>query len=794
MSAKGNPYQLGPVDNPRLLRTRRREIRRTVGVVAPESGHGGHALVVGDERTGRTSVLQEVGRRARSERSSLVVPLRLLEDDLTTSGLPRALLNATVESLVEDVTPSPDWYLAWCDRVHLRDRSRAGVRDLLVSALALAADGVAVLDSAVLHRDLRTLSRLATEGGCNRIVVCIDDADALLEDVSLVENLLNAVDVVGNWSFVMTTGPAGYEHLVEAVSPCLRRFSTIGLAPFWTQDEVRACLTAPLDPQDAQRLLPDNRSGLLMDLLRLTGGNPFEIALTARHLWMACRLGEQEHYELTPRVLQRALTDLAMYTGAEGELVDGARAVQQLDRNEIGAALDLVALSKLTTRQIAIARLLGVPNSANAVNERLQTADVDDAERRVVEELEALQSKGVVLLEEGGGFTVQGGKRAAIALKYEARSLLGPEAAEKPFGVPFLPCVGEPLAEEYARRVVETVPGARRLAWSSEFSSASSSSGARLRAALDTKPFIGLDIEAFAFSAEAHERMTDLVIDPSGAAIVVIDFTLTCEDRAFDWLEVWEVPSDLEHHDINQAVSDALDEWQLLVAAADLRWQGSHAARFGSDGLRRALTQLCPPVASSAVYRLWDQWLSGDRSVPPDDALAVAESTVEALREHRVPDWERGWELSTALSHKGFLLSLYPDRVDAARDALTQARSRGPADGWVTLWNLANIAARKGEWGNAQQLLDALGDDVQVTVAHLLFFVPGRQPVSTVVRVDGASAPALVSLQRALVAYLSGEAVLEELRAALDSCADAGDVVAEAATWVAESIVAQLPG
>jgi hypothetical protein len=30
--------------------------------------------------------------------------------------------------------------------------------------------------------------------------------------------------------------------------------------------------------------------------------------------------------------------------------------------------------------------------------------------------------------------------------------VLGPEVAEKPFGIPFLLCVGSPLAEEYVNR------------------------------------------------------------------------------------------------------------------------------------------------------------------------------------------------------------------------------------------------------------------------------------------------------------------------------------------------------
>ena len=439
---KRNPYRLTPVDNPRLLRTRRAEISHAVDALSLESECNDHVLIVGEERTGRTSVLQEVARRVSDEHRGLVVNLRLLHCDLTTSGLQRSLLNATVEALVAGEDPQPDWYRAWCDRVHLRDRSPAQMRDVLVTGLVLAADGAAVVDRAVLARDLRTLFAMAVERGKECIVVCIDDADALLEDVELVEAMVDAATAAGDWSFVMTSTPAGREHLVEAVSPCLRRFVRVPLLPFWTLDRIRACLTAPLDAEDSKRLMPDRPLPLLADLARLTGGNPFEIALVAKHLWFACRLGEQEHYELTPRVLERALPELALSTGAQGGLVDGARAMRDLDPSRLGAALDLVALSALTVREIAIARLLGVPNRDNNLNPRLLSADLDEEEQRVADELAELEGRGVVVLDDDGRFTVRGGHRAEVALKYQARSLLVADVVDKPFGIPFLPCVG----------------------------------------------------------------------------------------------------------------------------------------------------------------------------------------------------------------------------------------------------------------------------------------------------------------------------------------------------------------
>jgi hypothetical protein len=200
-------------------------------------------------------------------------------------------------------------------------------------------------------------------------------------------------------------------------------------------------------------------------------------------------------------------------------------------------------------------------------------------------------------------------------------------------------------------------------------------------------------------------------------------------------------------------------------------------------------------VSESALRQIWRQWRSSERTATPDRALDVMDTTVRALKAHRVPDWERGWELSTALSRLGFLLSFYDDRLDDARAALEQARDPGPADGWVTGWNLANVAARTGQFALAGTLLDEV--EVQAAnaaAADLIFFVPGRTAVSCVVGFEAATAPALFALQRTLVAYLAQQASLPELETMIRSCDAAGDVGSAVATWVADSIIAVLPG
>jgi len=531
--------------------------------------------------------------------------------------------------------------------------------------------------------------------------------------------------------------------------------------------------------------MPDNPSQLLADISWLTGGNPFEIALVAQHLWLACKLGEQERFELTHRILERALPHIAMCTGAEDAFVDAALAMQDLDPDELTRALDLVALSELDSRQVAIARLLGVPNAENRVNNKLLTGDVETEEERVIEELEELDRRGVVTLDESGHFSVRGGRRAAVALKYHARSVLGPDVAEKPFGIPFLHCVGSPLAEDYARRVADSLPETRRLGGAEVLSSATGSASARLRAATDARPFSGLDLELFPFDAKTDDWMIEFLLDPNPRTMVLVDITVGSADRVLDLVEVWEIPTGVELHVVNQALSDALDEWQPLLAAAGVQWQGAHAVRFVGDAAREALIQLAPQAAEGALRTSWPRWLNGRRLDTPDTTRALLEVTVRALRGHRVPDWERGWELSRALSRLGFVLSFYDESLDNARQALEQAMQPGPGDSWVTKWNLAYLDARDGEFTNACGRLDEVERYMDESLsAHVLFFVPGRPAIQSVIALQQEAAHAVFALQYTLLAYMGGSASDEQLERMLTSCERAPSPGPEVSEWV----------
>lgn len=783
MAVLDNPYTLGPTDNPRLLENRYAELRTLLDAVADEGG-GRHALVLGDARTGRTSLMQEAGRRVHARGDTLVVDLRVSEDELGGSGLFRGLLSAAVEALVPGAGEPPSWYQAWCDRLYLRDRSPMAVRDVLVSALAFAADNNAILDPAVVVRDLRSLSRLAEERGTPRVAVLVDDADALLEDPDLTETLLDALDVAG-WHLIMASRISGAAHLIEAASPVMRRVELIPLRQLWLLDKIRVCLAGPLSSDDADRLLPKDADSFLLDVLRLTSGNPFEIALVGYHLWVACRLGEQEHYELTPKVLDRVLSDLARHTGGSAELRAGAKAVRELPPERMRDALDLVALSELTTRQIAIARTLGLPNGSGPLNPKLLMCDLGAEEAKVQAELEELEELGVVTLGEDGRFSVQGGRQAAIALKYHARSFAGSDS-ERPFGIPFIACVGDPLTDECAERAQRELEGARRLASGKLLSPTTSASAARLRAALESVPFAGLELPIAALDSEGFDTMSEIVGSDADHTIAVVNFTVSADGDELNLIDVWSIPDGADSHGINQALSAAIDGCQPIIEAAEHSWNGAHHILYHGQAARDALTMLMPSTAQWALRERYSAWAAGEREEGPAHVAELTGRVVETLRLQRPPD---RWELSAALSRHGFMLSLCEERADEALAVLEEAIERGPADGWVTSWNIAHVLGRLGEYGRAADTLCAIGDAVakHTKLAFCSFFLPGRPARHSLIDVTAANAGAVHALQLAVLAQLAGARDRDALDDALADCAEADAESMKVAKWVLDA-------
>jgi len=810
VASPDSPYPLGtPVTDPRLLQTRRdprllqtrrTEIASALEAVAPVQGTGNrHVAVIGEQRSGRSTVLLEVARRAAADRGRLMVWLRGAEDlHLDSQGLTRNLLTATAEGLAQatGAVASP-WYGAWRDRVYLRDRSPSTEQDVLSSALVLAVDPEGEIHRAVVERDLAALGMLAREAGLEGIVVCIDDASALTEDVALVEELVSTFDTVGGYNLLMAGLPVMAMHFRQAVSPCLARFTPVVLAPFRGPHQIFTSLSAPLTGPTSD-WIQANDAAFLYDVLRLTGGNPYELMLVGHHLWVTCQRGEQDRYALTPRVLDRVIPSLALLASGGDALLDGAQAIDRLADEHVRQAVELAALSGLTVRQIAIARILKIESvDADRVDRAILTASIGEETERVLAELDELQEAGVIQLHaDGEHFNVVGGQPASVLLKYQARGRIGAEVSSQPSGLNYLLAVGHPVARDATRRTLEAVEGSvSSLGYSAILSQDGSAGRLSPRPAIrglsgsgGIDPLVQAEIDLIPQSPTVYERIAELVAQDN-PAVALVYIGVTHGREHLEYTELWDLPVSVSQEDIAHASSTVSEEWVPVVTAADLNWSGSEFAVLRGDAARQALIVLQRYAATAAVHLLFDHWYKDRDSQALARAHQIGDEAVATMRATGLSDSELAGELSGMLSRIGFLKSFGDSLLDEARTALEDALGTGVADDWVTRWNLANVAARQGDVAEAMTQLDTVAEAVTDWSgnAFVLVFIPGRAAADCLIKLTDAGAAALLELQRAVVAVSGGDD--GELEKALDLCRASEDSgAAQAAEWVAASL------
>jgi hypothetical protein len=725
-----------------------------------DDGEHRHVAVLGDPHSGRTSVLAEVSRRAVEERDRLVVKLRGGDGiALSRSDLVRHLLTSVAETLSEKVGPQAHWYRAWRDRVYLRNTDPAGPDDLLSSALVLAADPTADVDQAILTRDLEVLASVARDSGFAGILICVDDASVLTEDVCLVEELVEVFDAVGFFSLILSGSPAVADHFSEAASRCLERLKPVYLEPFWGPPQILSALRDPLPPNC--EYVKDADFDFILDLLNLTAGNPYELMVVADNLWLSCARGEQDAYALTPRLLDRIVPHLALRTGESDALHDGAQAIDSLSDEKVHLALELASLSRLSVREVAVTRLLKDSSGRRVADGRSPedvTDHLDEEEDRVRSDLEDLEANGVVtLLPDQEGFEIVGGRPAAVLLKYKARGRVG-GTRDRFFGQSFLHLVGQPLVQNLVSKARRAIPDADSLGFTittSDRGIGSRSTRPALRSLTesgDVTRLVRSEAQVLPWSEEKQNEVTELVASDD-ARVALVCASVNYGSGELEFMELWTVPKDVSHAKLSEVLSGSIEEIRPLIEATGLSWRGVDSAVVSGAHARRAVAVLRRFISLDAVLNLFGAWREGKDESGLDRAIRTTEEAIEVLRIGEDADEARRSELSASLSRLGFLRSLDEDLLEKAQVAFEEAQRVGDADGWVTDWNLANVLARRGDVDGALIRLDKVASDPDrwSNWATLQFFLPGRPPSESIVDVRKAGIAPLVRLQRAVL-------------------------------------------
>jgi len=488
---------------------------------------------------------------------------------------------------------------------------------------------------------------------------------------------------------------------------------------------------------------------------------------------------------------------LAVLASGGDALLTGAHAIDHLPDDHVRQAVELVALSGLTVRQIAIARILKINSDRDCRLDRaILTADVHEEAERVLDQLEGVEKAGVVQLhDDRQQFNVVGGRAAAVLLKYKARARIGADVSSLPFGRHFVGVVGIALARDATLGTMAALEGSDSLGYSAILSldgAGRLSPRPAVRNLSDSggiERLVHAEIDLTPWSEQRYRRIAEVLTEDE-PAVALVYTAVTHSREQLEYVELWELPAGVSQEDVGQAWSDVIEEWQPLLAAADLSWAGSEFAVLHGERARQALIVLQPPAATSAVHLLFERWREDREPGDLSRAQQIADEAAAAMRKTGLSDVELAGELSGMLSRVGFLKSFDDALLDDARTALGDALRIGAADGWVTEWNLANIAARQGDLDRARAHLDEVGENIGYFhgVAFVLVYVPGRAAADCLVTVSDAGVEALLDLQRAALAASPDDR--GELASIIDRCRATDDSgAAQAAEWVAECLV-----
>jgi hypothetical protein len=634
----------------------------------------------------------------------------------------------------------------------------------------MAADPDAAIPGPVLEADLRTLLSKTQANGRQGIVLSLDDGSAVTEDVGFLEDLVRTLDAVGGYGLLVGGFPSAAGYIVEAMSSvCLERFAPVFVSPFRGIQQIHTALTAPMPEATARSWVKAGDVLFLRDVLRLTGGNAHEVMLVGHYLWTACQLGDQDHFSLTPRILDRIIPHLSMLAAGGDALRDGAEAIDRLPDDQVAQALELASMARLTVRQVAIARLLQINSRDSAeVDRALLSADVEAETDRVLEDLDRLQEAGVVQIHPAHeAFSVVGGRPAEVLLKYKARARVGAEASRQPFEFGFLYTVGRALASDAASRTLSAFATgtSTNLGFSTLLSQAGGGRYSPRPAIKNVHARNGIgrlahaEIALVPLGTDEFELAARL-LQQDDATIGLLCTAIAHGRDQLEYTEVWALEAPCESEELSSAWSTTTEEtaWSRLVTAADLSWVGSELEVVTGERARQVLIVLLPYAATHAVHQLFRAWRESPDAGTLGRAIRVSDEAIRAMRESGQSDREMDGDLSRMLSRAGFLQSFDDALLPDAQVCLEEAHRVGEADGWVTRWNLANVVARREDIDEAIKHLSDLLDETEAaqTAALIAVYVPGVAPEDSIVDVEPGEAPDLIRLQREIFVVLEG--------------------------------------
>lgn len=755
VSSGGNPYDFrSPVRRRELLAGRADELAQIDEYLrAADSGRPAHVSLFGKADSGKSSLLNGVVDIAR-ERGFLAVKLTLREAMVDTElDFYRAVWDAALQALIEVdwLDPTDARMMAWTRMTGTGelDTDAPGSLELgPVVAAKLLGRMVSQVSTPLLKRDIQRLISFGSEHACG-LVLCLDNAELLDRNRDLAPSLIQLADATPLLTIVTAAEAAGS---LQKKAP--RAWAQIEVCPFKHPAEVLTAIAKPINHRSDTLGSKAPTPETAVDIYHLTNGEPYEINLVCHFIWDAIMQGEQDAFELSPRVIEQVIRELE--EKGRHEASPEIAKFSSLSASELRSLVEVAPYESLTTRQMALIRLM---------LEDYDERDLEAAQGAVCDQLEQLERHELVRTERDR-FRLVGGRDARLYLRYVARR---ETAHELGYGQSYPHALTKRCASELRRVLVGDGSDDFCLFSAGRPHEVGGSVAGRW---IDNavKAATGNNIVALGDAFGRWIPPADLLEHPDKTFLLV---ALRLQVGVHD-VEHLELVVNAQSHDVDAARSGAIrwtDENRQLLSKYEARGLDVRCEVIDYDVLAASQAYELLRLGRALTYILY----SGGGHEAAEELLAALLETSTKLAGENPADPLLRTTLADALHREGFMA--------AAKREWGQALARFDASAtmsltetWLLDYNQAFVRASQGRLGDAisfaESALNRYDSDCETVLLHAFLptpadWVPPRNGWNTV-ELHGHWIRRFLKLQLHVLRATEAGQASEELKAALE--------------------------
>jgi hypothetical protein len=716
-----------------------------------------HLSLFGGEGTGKSSLLNGTVDLA-CNRGLLAVKLALTPATvLTEIDFYQALYDATLQTLLDigKLASEDPLMHTWKLRTYIgtspstpQELEHGELELGLLIAAKLNGRMVESVPIPLVRRDLERLLGIGDER-MQRFVLCLDSAERVDENNDLAPSLTQLADSASFLTIVTAAEQAGS---LQAAAP--RAWAQIEVGPYRELGDVLDAITKPAKDTNGTPDVRPPTPALARDIANLTGRVPYEVNLVCHFIWNAIQAGEQEAFDLSPKVIQRVNAELE--EKGRHQVSPEIATYSMLSPADYAAVVQFAPYEALTIRELALLRLMLADYDHD---------DLDQAETQIRLELAQLQQKGVVSLDDER-FEINGSRDARLYLKYAAKRHTGDNlryGQTYPWAVTTR-CVrhlgGALVGEAYNEALIfsggrpQEVGDSTAGSWLDAISQA-----ATTRDIVELSEHFGLWLapDQLIKNAESSLLLTVTQLQVGLYDVEHVDLILNTQNRS--------------HEDATEAGEQWVAEAEELLAKYDVRIVGWRCYEVPSETARAAAAYGHLRLACGASYPVFR---TGARDAA-ENLLASVVEIAEELIGSDPPDPLLRTQLANALSRHGFMAATRHD-WNTAIEQFQRSRTMFLTEEWLLDYNEAYVHACQGRLDLACSLTVSAVEHhtglVNQVLLHAYFPTPEDWPSPgdswTLVELRGVWIKRFLDLQLVVFSAVAATERRKELESALD--------------------------